>query len=423
MIRKLLILFVLIVASPAPGFAQEASAELRSRAEQVVALLRGEADPAELFTPAFLAQVPVAQIRTIGSQLTAQYGAPRGIEGIDARSATAGTIRIGMERAVLSMDIQIEPAAPHRIGGLLVAGADMRGDSLAAIVEELRALPGQTALSVVRLGEQPAFAIAHNADQPLAIGSAFKLIVLAELSRQIGEGRHRWDEVVRIDRRSLPSGQLQDWPEGAPVTLHTLAALMISRSDNTATDILLRLVGRESVERMMVRIGIAPDARNRPFLSTYEAFVLKAGPEAVRRAWAAADEAGRRRLLEGEVAAVTREQLNVARFASPTGIDTIEWFVSTADLVRVMDWLRVNGDDSARAILAISPGVDAGTAREFAYLGYKGGSEAGVINMTFLVRDRAGAWHAVAGSWNDPAAAVDNSRFAGLMARALRQLR
>lgn len=423
MIRKLIFALALLIATPGPAYAQEASAELRARAEQVAELLRGEADPAEMFTPAFLAQVPATQLRTTSGQLTAQYGAPQGVEGIDVRSATAGTIRLGMARAVLRLDIQIEPNAPHRISGLLVAGADTRGDSLAAIVEEMRMLPGRTALSVVRLGEEPAVAIAHNADQPLAIGSAFKLIVLAELSRQIGEGRHRWDEVVRIDRRSLPSGQLQDWPEGAPVTIHTLAALMISRSDNTATDILLHLTGRENVERMMARIGIAPDSRNQPFLSTYEAFVLKAGPEPVRRAWAAADEAGRRQLLVGEVAAVTREQLDPTRFASPTGIDTIEWFVSTADLARVMAWLLVNGDDSARAILAISPGVDAATARDFGYLGYKGGSEAGVINMTYLVRNRAGVWHAVAGSWNDPAGPVDNNRFAALMARAIQQLR
>jgi hypothetical protein len=47
---------------------------------------------------------------------------------------------------------------------------------------------------------------------------------------------------------------------------------MISVSDNTAADALLSIAGRENVEKF------AP--RNRPFLSTREAFILKAVPNA-----------------------------------------------------------------------------------------------------------------------------------------------
>jgi hypothetical protein len=39
--------------------------------------------------------------------------------------------------------------------------------------------------------------------------------------------------------------------------------------------------------------------------------------------------------------------------------------------------------------------------------------------MSFLVRDKAGAWHAVAGSWNDQSRPVDEQKFALLMGRAL----
>ena len=57
------------------------------------------------------------------------------------------------------------------------------------------------------------------------------------------------------------------------------------------------------------------------------------------------------------------------------------------------------------------------------YVGFKGGSEPGVINLTWLVRSRAGAWHAVTGSWNDPQAPVDEARFAALMQRSLQLVR
>ena len=100
-------------------------------------------------------------------------------------------------------------------------------------------------------------------------------------------------------------------------------------------------------------------------------------------------------------------------------IDAVEWFASAADLARVMDWLRRNGDETTHGILAISPGMPRPAAAPYGYIGFKGGSEPGVINLTWLVRNNAGVWHAVTGSWNNPAAPVEEGRFIALIARAL----
>ena len=410
----------------APASAQEtASPELRARAEQVVALLRDQGEPAEMFAPSFLAAVPEAQLRAVTRQLAAQHGAVRGLARIQPRSATAGILHVDMERAVLSMNLSIEPRPPHRITALLVTSADARAGSLPELIEELRALPGQVSFAVARLGDgAPEPVAGHEPDRALAIGSTFKLFVLAELSRQVQAGERQWSEVVTLDRRSLPSGQLQSWPEGSPVTLHTLAALMISISDNTATDTLLHLLGRDHVERMMTTIGVAAAARNRPFLSTLEAFALKTADEPVIAAWAAADEGGRRRLLAGRLASVGPDGIDPARFTGqPMRIDELEWFASADDLVRTMDWLRRHGDATTHDILAISPGGPAGFSEGFGYIGYKGGSEPGVLNLTWLARTASGVWYAVTGSWNDPAAPIEESRFAGLMRRALQLVR
>jgi beta-lactamase class A len=199
---------------------------------------------------------------------------------------------------------------------------------------------------------------------------------------------------------------------------------MISRSDNTATDMLLATVGRENVERLLPAIGVRAPERNRPFLSTLEMFGLKASPDAAFQAWAAADEAGRRAILSRDFAWTGPDGIDFSGIGiAPRRIDTLEWFASASDLVRTMDWLRRSGDAETHAILAISPGISRATAAELGYVGYKGGSEPGVIHMTFLVRNRAGAWHAVSGSWNDPAAPVDEARFAALMLRAVQLVR
>ena len=158
--------------------------------------------------------------------------------------------------------------------------------------------------------------------------------------------------------------------------------------------------------------------RDRPFLSTREAFLLKGGDPALLARWKAADEAGRRALL-GTLAAADLSALDPGRFAgAPIAVDEVEWFASAGDLVRTLDWIRRSGDRTALDILAINPGLPA-PARDFAYLGYKGGSESGVIAMAFLIRRKDGSWAAAAAIWNDPNAAVDEGRFAALMSRLL----
>jgi beta-lactamase class A len=423
MMRRLL--FMLLVLLAVPAAAQQPSPALRGGGERVVALLKGEAAPAEIFTPAFLAEVPEAQVRAITAQFATQYGAVRGLARIDPASAQSGTIHVDYERAIVHLELVVEARPPFLVSGLLLTGADMRGDSMAAVLADISALPGQASVAVARLGgPAPVVTASVAPDRALAIGSAFKLWILAELSRQVRAGERRWSDVVPIDRRSIPGGTLYGWPRGAPVTLHTLASLMISISDNSATDVLLHLIGREAVERMMARIGVATAARNRPLLSTLELSAIKTGPDAARERWLRAGEAERRRILAADYADFDPARVDISRFAgAPLHIASVEWFGSPADLARTMDWLRVNGDDEARAILAINPGLAPQIQGAFAYVGYKGGSEPGVISLTWLVRDRAGGWFAVSGIWNNPAAAVDPIRFAGLMARAVQLLR
>jgi hypothetical protein len=154
-----------------------------------------------------------------------------------------------------------------------------------------------------------------------------------------------------------------------------------------------------------------------------EAFTLKTGAEATRQAWLRGSEAQRRALLSGPLAEVMPGSADLTRMAgAPMDIGTIEWFASAEDLVRVMDWFRRHGDAQSREILGINAGLPSNSAGH-AYVGFKGGSEPGVINLTYLIRNRDGVWHVATGSWNNPSAAVEEARFAGLMARAVQLVR
>ncbi|RYY42576.1 MAG: hypothetical protein EOP59_09710 [Sphingomonadales bacterium] len=103
----------------------------------------------------------------------------------------------------------------------------------------------------------------------------------------------------------------------------------------------------------------------------------------------------------------------------PSRIDTVEWFFSPADLIRVMDWLRRNSEGDkgkdVRAVLSKNPGISIDKT-QYAWVGFKGGSEPGVINLTLLLQGTDGAWYAASASWNDTTAPVEDMRFAMLMA-------
>jgi hypothetical protein len=177
------------------------------------------------------------------------------------------------------------------------------------------------------------------------------------------------------------------------------------------------------VERLLPELGVRSPERNRPFLATREAFALKLGDPALLAKWKAADEAGRRSLL-AQLDRVESSTLDPTRRGGrPAEIATVEWFASPADLVRTLDWLRRNGDRTALELLAINPGLGPAAAKDFDYFGFKGGSEPGVLNLSFLLKTRSGSWLAVSASWNDEAAALDEDRFVALLSRLVTLLK
>jgi hypothetical protein len=426
--HRLLAFALLLMASPVaaqtppPAAPVVAHPALEARAKDVVAILSGKGDYGAVFAPAFRAAVPKTQFDAITAQLTAAFGAATGVQKLTPVTPLGGIVVIAFECGTATMQIAIDPAEPHQIGGLRITDTAAREASLDAISASLAALPGSTGFTLVRLGGAAPVTIASRAaDQPFAIGSAFKLVILAELVRGVTAGERHWDDAVTLDGAPLPGGFYADKPAGTKATLREIAERMISVSDNSATDILLATLGREKVEAMLPVVGFTA-GHNRPFLGTLEAFKLKSGALGTR--YAALDENGRRALLDGEVKAMPISAIRGDLFAlgKPMAIDSIEWFASSADLVRTMDWLRRHTESGpaaeARAILAKNSGIGPAAAA-WSYVGYKGGSEPGVIHMTFLLQAKNGSWYALSGSWNNPAAAVEDARFATLMGRAI----
>jgi len=401
-------------AQTPPALAAAADPAIAAQAQALLPVLAGRPGYATLFGPAFRQAVPQGQWDAIVAQLRTTLGTPLRIATITPQGRFAAEIVVGYERGSATMLIAMDPAAPHALTGLRIIGTALAGDSRTAIAQEVARLPGTARLGIYALdGAAPAPLLAIKEDAAGPIGSAFKLWVLKTAADQVAAGQRRWADVVPVGTPSLPSGLLQGWPRGTPVTLQTLATLMISISDNTATDTLIGVLGREAVDATARRYGAQA-----PVLTTREAFVIKSDA-ALTRAWAAADPAARRALLATERSRLAEAAVDPMIFSSgPLANDSVEWFAAPRDMARLLAALRDAGP-VVRAILAVNHGVDPATAARFAYLGFKGGSEPGVIALDLLAQAKDGRWYAVCGNWHRSDAAVDEAAFLALVTRAL----
>jgi beta-lactamase class A len=317
--------------------------------------------------------------------------------------------------AALLVTISVEPADAHRINGLLFEAAPaVSWDEVDAALPGLGPRVSFLAAEVSDYGCSPLHAV--DADQRLAIGSAFKLYVLGELARQVAAGEAAWDELLPIQDRykSLPSGDMRKLPAGTERTLRYFAELMISQSDNTATDHLIGRLGRQNVETIQAVMGHANSADNIPFLTTREAFVIKLGlSDEDREAYLSADPERQRELLETVVASGDLPGLaELASFTEPKLIDSVEWFASATDLCNAMAYLSAQSERPSllpvAEILSLNPGIALDRAT-WPIIYFKGGSEPGVVNLTYLLVRDDGRAFALALTVNNPDAPVDTS--------------
>lgn len=340
------------------------------------------------FSDAFLAQVAPAQIAAILDQLRTELGDFARIEG------EASPFTVIFAKGQLTTEITLD--GDGKIIGLFFHPPTPAVDSLEAAIDHFMALPGDVSVLVRRDDE---LLTGLNPNEPVAVGSAFKLAILAALQAQIEAGEHSWDEVVMLDPawKSLPSGILQTWPDSSPLTLHTLATLMITLSDNTAADALLQIVGREAVE--------AYAERNQPFLTTQEAFKLKAQSNAdLLTRYRAGDEAEKRQVLD-ELADVPLPAL--ADFPSEPTL-AVEWYFTAAELCDLMAQVQ------ALDLMSVNPGPGIADPAAWARVAFKGGSEPGVLNLTYWLTSADQQEYCVAVTQNRTNAAIDEVQFAGL---------
>ncbi len=132
--------------------------------------------------------------------------------------------------------------------------ADAAGieESVTAIAAELGGVVGVAARN---LASQACVHI--RADDLFPMASCFKIPIMVEVLRRVDAGTLRLDDRVTLgEADKSPGSTLIHCHEGLRPSVRDLLYLMITLSDNTATDMLWRLVGLGAVNDTMRQLGL-----------------------------------------------------------------------------------------------------------------------------------------------------------------------
>ena len=357
------------------------------------------------------------------------------IGGADGFNATLAPLAPFTAGAVVSSSpTQLRRLVTSPVGTLLVTLATGQAGLLAgfrltpyqaapttwtAVDGILRTLAPRVSFAAMRISPSGC-ELVHGVDPDTArpLGSAFKLYVLGALAEAVKAGRLSWTAEVplRPAWKSLPSGVLQDQPDGTVYTPAELAKYMISISDNTATDHLLHTVGREAVQRQFTRFGNTTP--NAPVLTTRELFALKSWHySAVATKYTALPTALKRSMLPllGRV-----PRTAISGWTDPRMIDQVEWLGSPVDMCQAYAGLWAQREQPVNAALTVNDGGIALPAAEFPTVWFKGGSEPGVFTLSYLARAADGALVTASLMLSDPADPLDETTVASQAVALLR---
>ena len=100
----------------------------------------------------------------------------------------------------------------------------------------------------------------------------------------------------------------------------------------------------------------------------------------------------------------------------PKYVDTLEWFATTGELCSLISFMK------GEPILSINPTVLLKKG-EWGYVGYKGGSEPGVLQMTYILQSKKKNWYCVSMTWNNEREVLEEDKFFIVVGRVLELLR
>ena len=129
---------------------------------------------------------------------------------------------------------------------------------LAATIKEVDGkLDGVLAVAILDLSTDQKYLL--HADEAMPTASSIKIAILAELYRQAQQGKVKLTDFYTLQRSDMVGGSGITrvlTPGMTRLTLRDVAGLMISVSDNSATNVVIDRIGMENVNALLDSLGL-----------------------------------------------------------------------------------------------------------------------------------------------------------------------
>lgn len=379
------------------------------------------------FDQAFLAKAPAAELNQVLA----------GVKTVKLDAVTLSTasdlVMTITENGSKQFKVSMTVDAAGLISGLLLSPAATATAAMppppaswAGVDSQVKSAAPQTEMLVAQVSGNTCRPVhASGASTAAPLGSAFKLYVLDALARAVASGKVSWDQPLTVTSqlKSLPSGQLQNEPDGTKVTVQQATDAMISISDNTAANMLMALLGQPAIEAAAAASGLAKPSLDMPFLSTRELFALKlVNWPKLADSYLADSPAARAALLAGTIDHEPYSALtgaNSAAWVQPRDINSLEWFASPTDICHVYASLAQLASEPKLAPVATALQISDGglglDTTQWRTVWYKGGSEPGVVTLNYLATTRGGKTYMVSVLTANSAAPISTAQSLALL--------
>jgi beta-lactamase class A len=238
---------------------------------------------------------------------------------------------------------------PSRV---LLAASSRRFDTLSASLEQLeKDNSGRLGVAVLDTGTDEN--IGYRKDERFAMCSTFKMLLAAAVLERVEAGKESLDRRIAIPATGLlPTSPVSQQHAGAGMTIRELSAAIVTRSDNTAANLLLASIGGPAgITRFARSLGDTVTRLDRVELALNEA--LPGDPRDTTSP--AAMVANLRTLLLGtRLSPPSRGQLMDWLIANQTGNQRLRAGLPVG--WRVGDKTGSNGDNTTNDIAIIWPG-------------------------------------------------------------------
>ncbi|KZK84256.1 hypothetical protein PsAD13_02295 [Pseudovibrio sp. Ad13] len=334
-------------------------------------LWNGNGDDLSMFSTGFLSLVGEQGLKRSLEDALAAYGAAQEISKETQNNAFL------VKTTHFKIVVLLERERSGKIKGLFIKPALYQVENLDECLSLMQEMVGTSSLLIRKDGVE---FFSKNADQPLAIGPAYKLFVMQELVRRVKGGELKWNQKVRLEKdlESHPVSSLYAKMSGGLVTLQVVAQHMMAASDNSAADVVLNLIGTKPLETREERT---------PFLTSRQFYQLKADRDLAER-YGQAGVAKRRKILEK----IEERSLPAIEDVADPYLSGVEWYASAEELCDVIGEIA---DDKA---MQFNPGLAEKT--DWRRIAFKAGSEIGVLNFTYDLKGLNGTHWQVAVTWN-----------------------